>query len=224
MKALVIADDENVISRITTILEQLGCDYIVYRWLLKALDNVEEIAPHLVIISTRDYPRHWKTFVQYAAGIEQNKAPKVILYTDKDFSQDEKKKAQYLGVNGILPAECSDKDFAVIVKQTIESFTVKKTVQSDKNSSDKNSSAKNSSFIFTSPVDHSFVTGTIESYDGTKLVFKTDKTNTQLKLKPGMTVPVCSLNTDKNASRMSAIIETIPESEEAALFTFTVKG
>src|SRR5574344_661683 len=116
MKALLIADDDKVISRTSSILSSCGYDCIIYRWLLKALDNVEEIAPQLVVVSTRDYPRHWKTLVQYISGLTDTTAPKVILYIDKDFSQDEKKKAQALGIKGIFPEECSDSDFQSVIK------------------------------------------------------------------------------------------------------------
>ena len=43
MKALIIADNETVVKKIQDALENNGCDTIVYRWLLKALDNVIEI-------------------------------------------------------------------------------------------------------------------------------------------------------------------------------------
>ena len=43
MKTLIICDDESVISKIDTFLQKNGIDTIIYRWLLKALDNLEEI-------------------------------------------------------------------------------------------------------------------------------------------------------------------------------------
>ena len=43
MKALVVADDEKAINNISQVLKSAGYDPIVYKWLLKALDNIEEI-------------------------------------------------------------------------------------------------------------------------------------------------------------------------------------
>ena len=40
MKALLIADDDDVIKKIQTALSDDGFDVITYRWLLKALDNI----------------------------------------------------------------------------------------------------------------------------------------------------------------------------------------
>jgi len=112
MKALVIADNEKVIKRINSTLESFGYDTIVYRWLLKALDNIEEISPHLIVISTEDYPRHWKTLTQFAEWTQnaenQDAAdsfdviqfPQVILMVGDNFSAEEEDKAKTLRVVG----------------------------------------------------------------------------------------------------------------------------
>lgn len=100
MKALLVADDEKAITNISEVLKSAGYDTIVYKWLLKALDNIEEIAPHLIVISTGDYPRHWKTLAQYSSiGIGDYK-PQIILYTDENFNEEEQKKAEILQVRG----------------------------------------------------------------------------------------------------------------------------
>ncbi|MBQ9206677.1 MAG: hypothetical protein IJ158_08195 [Treponema sp.] len=100
MKALLVADDEKAIENISQVLKSAGYDTIVYKWLLKALDNIEEIAPHLIVISTGDYPRHWKTMAQYAKTGFGDYTPQVILYTDENFDEEEQKKAEILGVRG----------------------------------------------------------------------------------------------------------------------------
>jgi len=100
MKALLVADDEKAINNISEVLKAAGYDTIVYKWLLKALDNIEEVAPHLIIVSTGDYPRHWKTLAQYATAGFGDYKPQIILYTDENFSEEEHKKAEALHVRG----------------------------------------------------------------------------------------------------------------------------
>lgn len=102
MKALVVADNDTAIENISTVLKAAGYDTIVYRWLLKALDNIEEIAPHLIIISTKDYPRHWKTMTQFVQSGIGGHVPQVILYVPEDFSEEEEEKADALGVRGLF--------------------------------------------------------------------------------------------------------------------------
>jgi|GEM_PF-757387 len=106
MKAVIIADDDTAIERISIVLKSAGYDVIIYRWLMKALDNIEEIAPHLLLISTRDYPRHWKILSQYVRSSiaeKNNEHPvQIILYTGDEFSDEDRKKASELGVRGVF--------------------------------------------------------------------------------------------------------------------------
>lgn len=102
MKALIVADNNLVIDNISTVLKSAGYDVIVYKWLLKALDNVEEIGPHLIVISTQEYPRHWKTLTQFSQTNFGDYTPQVILYTGSDFDEEEQKKAVALGVRGFF--------------------------------------------------------------------------------------------------------------------------
>lgn len=101
MKALIIADNETVVKKIQDTLENNGCDTIVYRWLLKALDNVIEIAPDVTVISAFDYPRHWKTLVQFENAILEKK-PVIILFRPEDISKEEIEKEIALGVKGYI--------------------------------------------------------------------------------------------------------------------------
>lgn len=102
MKALLVADDEKAITNISEVLKTAGYDVIVYKWLLKAMDNIEEIAPHLIVISTKDYPRHWKTLAQYSTTLATDYTPEIILYAEEPLPEEEEKKAEALHVRGIF--------------------------------------------------------------------------------------------------------------------------
>lgn len=101
MKALIIADNEDVVKKIQDVLESDGCDTIVYKWLLKALDNIIEIAPDITVISAFDYPRHWKTLVQFENAVLE-KRPVIILFRPETISEDEIEKEIALGVKGYI--------------------------------------------------------------------------------------------------------------------------
>ena len=79
MKALLISDNENITSPLDSFLKQNGYDTIIYTWLLKALDNVEEIKPDLIILSAEEYPRHWKTLIQFSKSSIGSQNVKIIL-------------------------------------------------------------------------------------------------------------------------------------------------
>ena len=52
MKALLIADDDIVIEKIKASLTDEGYDVITYRWLIKAMDNVEEIKSDILFFTS----------------------------------------------------------------------------------------------------------------------------------------------------------------------------
>ena len=104
MKALVVADSDTVIEHVGSVLKTAGYDIITYRTLLKAFDNFEEIAPHLIVISTEAYPRHWKTLAQYATVPLGAYKPQVILYTGGTLDEEEQKKAAALHIRGCFSA------------------------------------------------------------------------------------------------------------------------
>lgn len=100
MKALVISDDDKVLSFIDSNLKQKKIDSINYKWLIKALDNLEEIHPDLIIINVCDYPRHWKTLAQFVITTFKERI-RIVLYVSDNFSDEEKNKAKALGIDDI---------------------------------------------------------------------------------------------------------------------------
>ena len=102
MKALLIADNKTAIDNVSQILESAGYDVIIYKWLIKALDNIEEICPHLIIVNAKDYPRHWKTLTQFASTSFGSYKPAVIVYAEGGLDEEEAQKAKALGVRGVF--------------------------------------------------------------------------------------------------------------------------
>ena len=100
MKALIISEDESVYTTLDNILKKASYDTIIYKWLLKALDNIEEIRPDLIVVSSSEYPRHWKTLVQFVkSGIGGDNVD-IYLYEPTPVSAEDEEKAKILGVTG----------------------------------------------------------------------------------------------------------------------------
>ena len=98
MKALVISDRQEIIDFVTPLLKEKGFDLIHYRWIIKALDNIEEIQPDLIVLSAGEYSRHWKTLAGFVqSGIGGNDV-KVYLYETSPLSEEDEKKAEGLGI------------------------------------------------------------------------------------------------------------------------------
>ncbi len=124
MKALLIIDDDTTASIASFYLKPMGMDIIRYRDPIKALDNLEEIHPDAVIMSARDFPRHWKTIIVNVRTHCTKSECIVILLKGEFFSFDEAAKAAYLGINGVLKEDLADRNeitrFQQLFKRYIE--------------------------------------------------------------------------------------------------------
>jgi len=102
MKLLLVfsADDNcNIISRS---ISPLGFEMIRYRQVLKAMDNIDEINPSAIVVSARDFPRHWKFLVQFVRTERANEICPIIILKGGNFSTEEMTSAYFLGVSGII--------------------------------------------------------------------------------------------------------------------------
>ena len=105
MKALIISGSSEIYDYVSPLLKEKGFDLIHYRWIVKALDNIEEIQPDIIVLSVVEYPRHWKTLAGFVqSGIGGNTV-KVYLTETANLSVEDAAKADELGVKAF------DKEF-----------------------------------------------------------------------------------------------------------------
>ena len=165
MKALIISEDTSFVQAFSTFFKNNCIDIIVYKWLLKALDNIEEIAPDVIILNTAEYPRHWKTLVQFAkSGIGSEKVC-VFLYEPVPLSNEDFMKAEALDVNGAF-SDLSDNTLSGILSEinrffgnTLEPVEKNELPAGDVCNEDNNTEIE-VQFMFTDPGDNSFIHGT----------------------------------------------------------------
>jgi len=120
MKALLISESDEILNSYAAFFKEAGYDTVCYRWLLKAMDNLEEIEPQIVFIDGFGYPRHWKTLAQHIKTSFKN-APLVLLAAD--LSEEEAKKADCLDVHcisGSIEDEQTRRDIVLLLQQEPE--------------------------------------------------------------------------------------------------------
>ena len=208
MKAIIICDDEELIGKVDSALASLSYDTIIYRWLLKALDNIEEIRPDIVIVSASDYPRHWKTLTQFIKSGIAGKIPDVILYAPKSFSETEKMKAQKLGIKGIF--DSCDEDGMSLFRSIVNSPTGVLSPDSEKADKARNAEAASMSetvskealalgkigtAVFTHPKTGTFVTGTIRNLSDGNAEFTADIPSLTAEIASGDRIEELSMRT-----------------------------
>ena len=208
MKAIIISDDEELIGKVDSALASLSYDTIIYRWLLKALDNIEEIRPDIVVVSASDYPRHWKTLTQFIKSGIAGKIPGVILYVPKSFSETEKMKAQKLGIKGIF--DSCDEDGMSFFRSVVNSPTGALSPDPEKAdtvrsaeaasisetlSAEGLSDSKIGTAVFTHPKTGAFVTGTIRSLSDGSAEFTADIPSLAAEIASGDKIEELSMRT-----------------------------
>jgi hypothetical protein len=102
MKLLLVLGSDDNYDTISQNIPAPGFELIRYRHALKAMDNIDEIDPAAVIISARDFPRHWKILVQFVRSERSKEICPIIILKGNNFNTEETSKAFFLGVNGIL--------------------------------------------------------------------------------------------------------------------------
>jgi hypothetical protein len=107
MKLLLIVGSDEILGLISKSIVPLGFDLIRYHHVLKAMDNIDEIGPSTIIISAQDFPRHWKTLVQFVRSNKPKSECPIILLKGPTFAVEDASKAFYLGVSGIVSEDLS---------------------------------------------------------------------------------------------------------------------
>lgn len=153
MKTLIISDDAQFTKTIDSFFTRKGHSTIIYKWLIKAMDNLEEIKPDVIIISTDEYPRHWKSLVQFMESGIAGKEHKIYLYKKEKIEDEEELKIQKLNI-----AKVFDNLDSITLNTTFaECFP--KTQQAENIENKETPSNTENSLIITNPGTHNFVYG-----------------------------------------------------------------
>ncbi len=100
---MIVAQDKTLKIRFNSFFGTSGYTIVQYTHPLKAMDNLDEIFPDVLICSTSDYPRHWKLIVKQIRDTRDRADAVVILTVDDAFDTEEADKAAFLGVNLLYP-------------------------------------------------------------------------------------------------------------------------
>lgn len=193
MKALLVADLDATMNAVSRYIKPYGFDTIHYRSAVKAIDNIEEIAPDAVFISTGDFPRHWKTIVQFIRSDTEKDTTVIILLINERFSADDADKAVHIGVQAIIGENLSSADDE---KKLVEVFSRYRRIGPEGIVPTVENPGARAMFMFTNPVNDVIITGKVESIDARGLVFRPDAPSATADLVPGELIDRCSLKID----------------------------
>jgi len=191
MKLLLVLGSDDTCDLISHNVRPLGFELIRYKHVLKAMDNIDEIDPQAIVISARDFPRHWKTMVQFVRSERAKDVCPIIILKGENFPVEEASKAFYLGVSGIV-LEALDSSPEL---DRLQGILGRYMPVDEKRRARRfyTESWGRFGFVFTRPADHALVTGKVKNVSSGGLSFLPDNSSLMEDISLNMELGECSL-------------------------------
>jgi hypothetical protein len=191
MKALLLVENDRIAEIIRFYLRPLGFEVLRYRNPVKAVDNLDEIEPDAVVVSARDFPRHWKIVAQTIRAVHDKTECVIVLLKGEHFPFEEAAKAAHLGINGVVKDDLDDRreqgHFQRLLKRYV---TVEESRASDRIAP---SPWDRLDFMFAHPKTLVPVGGRLETVSSSGLSFIPDSSALVADLEAGDVIDDCSM-------------------------------
>ena len=172
MKLLLVLSSKKIYFHISLYVKPLGFELLWYRQAYKAMDNIDEIDPNAIIISARDFPRHWKTVVQFIRHERSRQACPIILLRGTEFTVDEASKASFLGVSGLVTENMDNINEIIKLQGILTRYLA--TDEKRQVGRFKVEPWQRFGFVFNCPGDNTLITGEIKDISSMGFSFLPD--------------------------------------------------
>ncbi len=219
MKLLFIGESDTAMTQTARYAHSRNWSFFTYTNPIKAMDNLDELDPDIILFRTQEFPRHWKPFLTLLREERSKDETVFVLLKGSVFPFEEAAKAVHLGANGILDDDLAgDEEY----RQLDEIIARYKSYARERVSvSVIPDESMELAFLFTHPDDFALVTGEIEEISIRSLRFRPDATHTVQDIDPGTVLPACSLRIGKEIRTLSARVH---ETEPVMLLEFLSLG
>lgn len=187
MIMMVVGELQETTKELIRFFRERSFNIINYNSPVKALDNLSEIAPDAVLINAVDFPRHWKIITQYIRWDVGKEDIILILAVGEDFSALDADKALKSGIQGIIRLN----DSAENILNAAESIYLKYKPLTPEVFDKK--LLPDIHFLFTEPLNEIIVTGKVNSFSASGIVFTPDSPVTTMNIEIGSIIEQCSL-------------------------------
>lgn len=122
MKLLLVSSSDVLKPFLQRAFQYQSAEIIHYRNPIKAMDNLDEIEPKVVLFSAVDFPRHWKPFVTFLRGSFGRRESVFVLLINEAFPAEEASKAEYLEVNAIFDEDLTSEEVAKRIRAVVTRY------------------------------------------------------------------------------------------------------
>lgn len=204
MILMLVKDETPWAAALDRCLSPYGVGVVHYRHPLKALDNLTETKPSIVLYDLQDFPRHWKILIKYLREEFRKDEVIFLLVSTGPAPLEEANKALYLGVNGILQF---NGDVEALARSIREVFLRYGTFEVEAVTEAAVAGAEGPlAFLFRHPRHKHLVTGTLLKYDGHRATFKPDFAHEVADLSEGESLAGGSLRLAESLITLDATI------------------
>ncbi len=191
MKLLLISENRDEKTYLSAGLGTMGICLIHYLNPVKAMDNLEEIEPDLIVFNAGDYPRHWKPLhILLRDQFSREDCPLILLYPQHP-DLPEAAKAAHLGVSAMLIH--NDNDSAFLENLIVSISRLKSLDNLDSKRPYAPKEYDQLSFILTHPQHFNLVPGKILTLSDRGIDFLPDEPAMTADLEEDTPIGLCSL-------------------------------
>jgi hypothetical protein len=125
MKILLVSPELSDFKKLESNIASAGrSDVLLFHYVhpLKAIDNIEEILPDVIIWSIIDFPRHWKTLIPFASGIPALDGLIMVLFANHTIEEKEADKARALQVTDIIQQGLGSPEAEDVIRAVLQRF------------------------------------------------------------------------------------------------------
>ena len=191
MMMMLVSEIQDKSKNLVKFFREESIDIIHYNSPIKALDNLQEIAPDAVVIDTVDFPRHWKVITQYLRYDTSKNDVVVILIVNDFFSALEADKALKAGVQGIVNVDNPSDNIVKNAENILAKYKSSAFRRKGRGVKGSCLSDNECSFLFVEPTTGSIVTGRVKDINEESLLFIPDSQVENLEV--GTVLSNCSL-------------------------------
>lgn len=172
MKVMLVSDSAELRPIIQEAFSYHNADVIHYDNPIKAMDNIDEIEPDVVLFAATDFPRHWKPFVAYLRNTFSRREAVFVLLSSEAFDPEEAQKAEHLQVNAVITEAGPNRETTQRIRGIVTRYYQKLDIRSAARYMP--SRADEISFCFTNPYTFRIVPGQVIDISSGGLQFRPD--------------------------------------------------
>jgi hypothetical protein len=191
MKILLVSNRQTLGDLVHSHFRPHGSELIHYWNPIKAMDNLDEIAPDVVLFSAQDFPRHWKPFVAFLREQRSRDATVFVLLEGDNLPEEEAEKAQHLQVNALVSEALDDNAELDRLKEVVSRY--KKLDEGRTEHRYVPHGPDDIHFAFCHPTTFQIMTGTVVDISSTGLRFVPEEPHALREIPQGRQLDDCSL-------------------------------